>query len=224
MLDICETLEAGVHMIVYADDIVLYVIDPNEDCARLKIQNTLPRISAWSRANELFEPNKCHAINFSRRRRAGEPLKLQGVELPWETHVKFLGIWLTRTLRFTHHFNIVKLKIFERIKYLKASTSRSRGITSFHMLRIVNSLICSNLEYGAPHFYDSLPSAVNTLEVSYNAAIRLAMGLRMWTPIPVLRHEAVVSSISNLLSLLTKLFPLRLLSFPPGLRLEDIAR
>ena len=91
MLDICETLEAGVHMIVYADDIVLYVIDPNEDCPHLKIQNILACISTWCRANELFiEPNKCHAINFSRRRNPGEPLKLQGVELPWQTHIKIL--------------------------------------------------------------------------------------------------------------------------------------
>ena len=43
------------------------------------------------------------------------------------------------------------------------------------MLRIVNYLICSSLEYGAPLFYDSPPSAINILEVSYNATIRLAM-------------------------------------------------
>ena len=91
------------------------------------------------------------------------------------------------------------------------------------MLHIVNSLIRSSLEYGAPLFYDSPPSAVNTLEVSYNAAIRLATGLPMWTPVPVLRREAGVSSISSRLSLLTKLFLLRLLSSPPGLRLGDFA-
>ena len=94
MLDISETLEAGVHMIVYADDIVLYVIDPNEDCARRKIQNTLARISTWCHANELFiEPSKCYAVNFSRCRDPDEPLKLQSVNLPWQTHVKILGVW-----------------------------------------------------------------------------------------------------------------------------------
>ena len=82
-----------------------------------------------------------------------------------------------------YHFNMVKLKVFKRINYLKASTSRSRVITSFHMLSIVNSLIRRSLEYGAPLFYDSPPSAINILEVNYNAAIRLATDLPMWTPI-----------------------------------------
>ena len=46
MLDISETLEAELHMVVYADDIILYAIDPNKDCNRLKIKDFLVRISA----------------------------------------------------------------------------------------------------------------------------------------------------------------------------------
>ena len=92
------------------------------------------------------------------------------------------------------------------------------------MLRIVYSLICSSLEYGAPLFYYSPPSAINILEVSYNTAIRLATGLPVWTPISVLHREAGVSSISSHLSLLTELFLPRLLFSPPGLHLRDSAR
>ena len=176
MLDISETHEAGVHLKVYVEDDVLYVIDPNKDCAGMKIQNTLACISTWCHANKLFiEPSKCYAIYFSHCRDPGEPLKLQSVDLSWQTHVKILGVWFLRTLRFTYHFNTVKFKISKRINYLKAFASHSRGITSFHMLRIVNSLIRSSLEYAAPLFYDSPPSAINILEVSYNATIRLAM-------------------------------------------------
>ena len=47
MWDIVETLEDGVYMIIYADDILLYVIDLDEDRARRKIQDTLARISQW---------------------------------------------------------------------------------------------------------------------------------------------------------------------------------
>ena len=118
----------------------------------------------------------------------------------------------------------MKTKLFKRMNYLRAVTSRSRGITSLHMLRIANSIIRSSLEYGAPLFFDSPPSALNILEVTYNAAIRLASGLPLWTPIQVLRREAVVPSISSRLYLLTKFFILRLLSAPPGLRLGDATR
>ena len=66
MLDIVECLEAGIYMIVHADDILVYVIDQNEDCARKKLHDTLARINTWCQANELsIEPAKCTAINFT---------------------------------------------------------------------------------------------------------------------------------------------------------------
>ena len=40
MWDIVETLEDGVYMIIYADDILLYVIDLDEDRARRKFKTS----------------------------------------------------------------------------------------------------------------------------------------------------------------------------------------
>ena len=73
-------------------------------------------------------------------------------------------------------------------------------------------------------FFDSPPTSLNLLEACYNAAIRLATGLPMWTPLPVLRREAGVSTITSRLYFLTKPFLLRLLAAPPVLRLGDIVR
>ena len=44
MMDIAETLEEGVFMIVYADDIVTYAIDKEDVCFRQKKINTLDKI------------------------------------------------------------------------------------------------------------------------------------------------------------------------------------
>ena len=111
MLDIVETLEEGVHMMVYADDIFVYVINSNEDLARRKLHDTLSRIHTWCHANKLsIEPTKCSAINFSRRKDPGTPPKLMGVEIPWRSHVKVLGIWFTRTLNFLTHILYLTLK------------------------------------------------------------------------------------------------------------------
>ena len=225
MRDIDETLEEGVRMIVYADDILLYVTDPDEDRARRKIQDTLARIHTWCMANELtIEPSKCTAINFTRRRDPGDPLRLLGEELEWSSPIKILGVWFSRTLCFTPHFETIKIKAHRRINYLKAVTARSRGATSHHMLRLIDSLIRSCLEYGAPLFFDSPPTALRILETCYNACIRLATGLPSWTPLPVLRREAGVSSITSRLGFLTKTFLIRLLSSPPGIRLGEIIR
>ena len=92
------------------------------------------------------------------------------------------------------------------------------------MLRIIGSLICSCLEYGALLFFDSPPTALHILETCYNASIRLAMGLPSWTPLPVLRREAGVSSITSRLGFLAKTFLIRLLSSPPDIRLGENIR
>lgn len=223
MLGISDTLEEGVYIIIYADDIFVYVIHPDEARGRQKLRDTLARIQLWCSANELaISPSKCSAINFSRRRDPGPSFWLDGVEIPWSSSVKILGVWLSRNLCFGPHFTKRKIHLNKRLNQLKAISSRSRGITSYHMIKIVNSLIRSSLEYGAPLFYDSPPSSIRILEVCYNAAIRLATGLPRWTPLPVLRREAGVSTISSRLNYLTKRFLLRILSAPSGLRLGDV--
>ena len=70
--DIVECLEIGIYMIVYVDNILLYITVQNEDCARKKLHDTLPRIYIWYQANEIsIKPAKCIAINFTRCRNPG---------------------------------------------------------------------------------------------------------------------------------------------------------
>ena len=47
MLDISDVLEAGVRLIVYADDIVVYVSDPDEAWAYKKLQDSLTRMQLY---------------------------------------------------------------------------------------------------------------------------------------------------------------------------------
>ena len=74
MLDVGEVLDSGVFLIVYADDILLYVIGDDEDLARRKLQAILGRIRIWCQSNCLnIEPAKCSTINFQ--------LEIQGFPL-----------------------------------------------------------------------------------------------------------------------------------------------
>ena len=95
------------------------------------------------------------------------------------------------------------------------------------MIRLVNFIISSCIECGAPFFFDSPPTPLKSLETCYNSAIRLATGLPIWTPLPVLRREAGVSSIFIRLCYLIRLFLvlfISILSSPSDLRLGKKAR
>ena len=91
---------------------------------------------------------------------------------------------------------------FQKLKYIKAITSRSRGLMNSHMFRIVHSLIRSGIEYGTHLLFDFLQSGLSNLEVSYNCAT----GLLRWMPIPVFRWKAGASSVASRLFLLIKIF------------------
>ena len=53
MLDISYALEVGVRLIVYVDDIVVYVADPDEARAYKKLQDFLTNVQLWCCAHEL---------------------------------------------------------------------------------------------------------------------------------------------------------------------------
>ena len=101
MVDIGEILEESVFMIVYADDIVVYATDKEDERACQKMIGTLDRIKIWCQDNDLsISQEKCSAINFSLRRDLEQQLQLTGVDIPWSPLVKILGIWITRILCF----------------------------------------------------------------------------------------------------------------------------
>ena len=91
------------------------------------------------------------------------------------------------------------------------------------MLKLTKSLIGSLLEYGASQLCNFPPSAFNHLEVYLNATVRLTTGLSKWTLIPVLLHEAVLSSVTSRLEFLTRIFLTRLLASPPNLPMGELA-
>ena len=118
MLDVDEVLESGVFLIVYADDIFLYVIGNNEDLDHRKLPATLGRIHNWCQWNCLtIEAAKCSAISFTRRREPRDPLKLLETDISWSPIVKILDVWFFHTFYFTPHIKNIKLEAQRRLNY-----------------------------------------------------------------------------------------------------------
>lgn len=69
--DLFETVDSGVHIMVYADDILLYVSPLYLVTAIMKMQDILNRIKSWCSHWKLeLWPDKCAAIIFSRHKDA----------------------------------------------------------------------------------------------------------------------------------------------------------
>lgn len=95
LADIFEIFGYGIRCLVYADDIFIYYIgDSIADC-RIRLQDALRVIFRWcSYWNMSVRPDKCYAINLSRRRDACDFQFSIGCGLiNWADEVKFLGCY-----------------------------------------------------------------------------------------------------------------------------------
>ena len=93
---------------IFADDLALLGSGVDQDAIRDRLQEALDKVSDWGRIQGLtFCPEKSVAIIFTRQDLATfvdpAPLILNGRALEYVNEVKYLGIWLDRSLSFQTH-------------------------------------------------------------------------------------------------------------------------
>lgn len=200
MMDLFEAIGEGVRCICYADDIFIYANGKSFQGTLAKAQAALVRLQRWCEGNKLkVLPSKCSVINFSRKKSPQDfSLYLNSSKIPLVKHIKLLGIYFSYNLTFHHHFNYIKRKTFKKINGIKAVASHKWGARTTDLIKIVNSVVRSCLDYGSAITTDACQSSRQKLEPIYNEALRVALGLQKWTPIPLLRQ------ISGQMSILTR--------------------
>ena len=98
--------EGPVEIMGFADDAALVIRGIDPPSMRDLIQNAVNVATDWGADNGLtFGPSKTVAVVFTRKRNVPElkPLKVKGVEIPYSTSAKYLGITLDRKLDFKQH-------------------------------------------------------------------------------------------------------------------------
>lgn len=204
MHDFFEALEDGVKCIVYADDIFIYSSSPSLDSCKIKLQRSLQSIAQWCDYWKLrIRPDKCHAINLSRRKGEcdGQFCINYGL-IEWETSITFLGFQLSRFGGLSKHVEQLRCKAFKKINVLKALSNKRFGARSRHLVTLASAAIRGSIEYGAVLLSTLGKSMFSRLEVLQNSALRAALGLPRWVPNIVLKKHAAVLDIQDRIKML----------------------
>lgn len=178
--DIINLCPADIEMLQYADDLQMYILFfPNEiDNAREKLNKCLSEVYTWSTDNGLLlNINKCSYIcigNRMQRTRLLERLtgaiQINDAILPLIDNLKCLGFHIDSSLSFQDHFLILSRKCFAKFSYLYSFKNILPQNTKW---QLVNSLILSNLDYGAPVYYPLLTGEFrNKMQVLQNCCFR----------------------------------------------------
>ncbi|GFW68090.1 putative RNA-directed DNA polymerase from transposon BS [Trichonephila clavipes] len=115
---------------------------------------------------------------------------LRDKPIPEVKTLKILGIIFDPNITWKNHINYLRQKGFKYLNAIKALSSKI-GTRSDHILNIINAPIRSIFDYGSQLFSFSSNSNRQKLELIYNAALRLALGLPRNTPLDLLRAESM---------------------------------
>lgn len=162
---------------MFADDSKCYnTIRSCVDSSNL--QSDLTNISNWASLNELsFQPKKCENLRISRKRFSAHRIySLNNVQLKTVDFVRDLGVYISKTLLWSHHINCIAAKSNKMLGFLRRTCSRNLPVNSLRMLYI--ALVRSNITYASQVWAPSSSGSIylmKTLEGVQRRASKLIL-------------------------------------------------
>ncbi|XP_058816900.1 uncharacterized protein LOC131680197 [Topomyia yanbarensis] len=185
MNSLFATLPEGVHIFVYADDIITVVVGKSTTRVRIKLQAAVNAVSRWTETVGFnLAAAKCsiaHCCNLHHVA-TSRPVKLNGTLIPFRREPKVLGITLDRRLTFMPHFRSLKRDCESRKRLIRTISYRHPTWNRKTALNVGGALIHSKIYYGLEITSHNWDGFMTVLAPLYNSTIRLASNLLPSTP------------------------------------------
>lgn len=182
---IFESLPNGIHILLYADDIVIVVTGPNATRVRIKIRSAIRHVFKWTeRTGFSIAPEKCSITHCCDHHHHPwkRIVKINGTTIPFKNHVKIIGVTIDRRMSFIKHFQIVKKDVTSRRRLIKTITGRHTNANRRTIINVGNAILTSRLCYGIELTCRNPDSFKSILAPVYNDMIRNASGLLPSSP------------------------------------------
>ena len=131
---------------LFADDTLLCLaIQNSSDCS--KLQDNLHNLERWETDWQMtFHPEKCEVIHISNKKMPViHSYSLHGHTLSSVSHIKYLGVQISKDLKWNLCMNFVTLKANQTQGFFEKKNLRISSITIKD--RAYRSLVCPKLEY-----------------------------------------------------------------------------
>lgn len=175
----------------YADDLVIYITNKQIKISERNLQDALNYlVTLLGEIGLTLSPTKSNYCVFIRGQRRILPvLKLYEEPLLLVECVKYLSVWLDRSLHWRKHINETVSKCTKFLNLLKVLAGSTWGVHTKHLRRLYISLVRSRIDY-ACYLYDcSAKTHICKLDKLQNQALRVVGGFIRSTPIHVMESE-----------------------------------
>ena len=148
-----------------------------------------------------------NCLVFTRRRPATPaPVRFKHTVIPWNTHVRYLGVILDSKLLFTKHVTSVTHRAPGTLLRLFPLLARDSTLTLTNKLTLYKLIIPSILSYAAPVWSNTPSYNYRRLQVSQSKCLRVIGNYPKRTPIPLLHCNLNIPPIREFIYLLTDKF------------------
>ena len=172
-------LPEGVHILAYADDLVVYCVDRQNILTRL--QSALDIMStAASTHGFRFAPEKTMATWFYHAN-PDTQLRLYNQHINWIDDVKYLGVNINKQLNMHSHVTQTINSVSRSLNTIKVMSSLS-GVNSNILLKTFNGCTRAFLDYGAECFNMLTLTQMRQLQRKQNNGLKLVLGVNKWAP------------------------------------------
>lgn len=187
-------LGANIKILCYADDIAIVTTGPRY---AHRAQRAITRISQeCQRLGMKINAMKTKALHLGSRKTL-PPLRLHDSDIAWVGSHPYLGVWMDPHLTFKNHVAATAGKAKARLNIMRAITGLERG-ANYQVLRTYYiQAVRSVIEYGAPCLSTASTTAITSLEMLQNQAMRLMVGAPKWTRICTLQVETNIPPLAT---------------------------
>ena len=197
--EVFNDFSPDIHLLAYADDIVIFSTNADPFIARYNVQQALSKISSSLKELQLsLSTTKTKAMMFTKKRfdpiLAGQ-LVIDGEPIRYVETFNFLGFTFHKKLQLRPHVEKVAQNCFHYINVLRSLCGVSWGSDCLSLIRLYIGLVRPRLEYLAPLLLDCNKNEMLKLQRIQWKAIRTALGVMISS------HTLAMEQIANILPL-----------------------
>lgn len=200
---------------IYVDDIQLSYSSCNLAACERQLQIGINRLVKWADENGFkFCAEKTICVPFSQCRGMilDPTLYIKAAEIPVRNEHKFLGVVFDKKLTFKSHISYLKQKCMKSMSVLKHLSHKSWGSDRTCLLRLYNSLIRSQLDYGCFVYGSGRASALKALDPVHHLGLRICTGAFRTSPVESLYAESSQWSLEKRRMFLGNMYIMRIFS------------
>ena len=185
---------AGVKVITYADDIVLYCHNYQKPMEQLQAALDMMTDAARN-SGFLFAPAKSKAMWFFGKN-PNNNLQVGNLPVDWVSDFHYLGVVIDKHIRFHRHAQYIVDRTDAAANALKVLSSLS-GVNCFVLRRIFNATVRAILDYGSEIHNLMSRTQLNSMQRAQNSALRNCLGVHKWTPIDNIHSELDILPVTS---------------------------